>query len=112
MFEEILKLEDDNVEAMNGLFYCKEHFGEIEEAFKIAQKAYEIDPNHHETNFNLGGYYLDNTTEHERTLQYFQKAAETAPDDKVKVKCLFNLAKVEEELENKEKAISLYDEVI
>lgn len=67
-----------------------------------------MDPEDHETNFNLGNYYLDNTTDHDKSLDFYQRAADSAPDQRTRVKCLYNMAKVHEEQEDNQKAIKLY----
>jgi len=47
------------VAALNGLAYCRQHFKQREEAFKLLQKAKEIDPDDCETTFNLARHHLD-----------------------------------------------------
>eukprot|EP00347_Sterkiella_histriomuscorum_P024543 403330746 len=112
IFAKIVELEDDNVSALNGLAYCKEHFNQPDEQFKYLQKAVEIDPEDYESNFNMGGYFLDHTNQHEKSLQYFLKASQNADDDQSKVKSLFNMAKTYEELQNHEEAVKVYNQVL
>ena len=65
----------------------------------LLQKALDIDPEDHETNFNLGGYYLDQKEKAEQSVTYFEKAYESAFDDSERAKCLFNLAKAKEDID-------------
>lgn len=67
--------------AMNSLSYCFNHHGKHKEALEILQKAYEIDPEEHETNFNLGLQYLDHVHDYDKSLEYFKCANESADDD-------------------------------
>ncbi|CDW74858.1 tpr domain containing protein [Stylonychia lemnae] len=111
IYEKILELEDDNVSALNGLYYCKDHFKQYDDCRKLLQKAIEVDPEDYESNFNMGGYLLDSKKQ-ENSLEYFQKACILAQDQKSKAKCLYNIAKTYEELNDHKEAEQTYTQVL
>lgn len=60
----------------------------------------------------MGIHILDHKLCYEKAQAHFEKAYETAHDDEVKGKALYNLGKVFELLDDKDKACEYYEKVL
>ena len=89
-YENVLKLDPDNVETHNNLGVVYKEQGDLDKAFEHFQFVVTYSPGMDEVHNNLGViYYLRG--EHEKAMQEYKKALELNHDN---LKCLINLGLV------------------
>ena len=109
VYEEILQMDPENIDALNSLAGCikqtmlpgKELFDKI---FPMYEKALQQDPEDFETNFNLGILYYEHTKDLDKAISYLKFAV----TEEKNATALFNLAVIYEEKGDKVRAKETY----
>lgn len=107
MYQEALKMDEDNVRAIFGLGITYLSTGNLEEAEKIFEKIVSVEhafePEHKHL-FNEFGIKLRKCKMHEQGISYYQSAIECCPKDE---NLYFNLGRIYYEIEEHEKGLEV-----
>lgn len=95
VYEEILRKESDNIDALNSLAHCllEQDKSNEEKALRLYDRALRLDPNDFETNFNLGLFHYRQRKDYEKALQYLT----AGQDYENNCTALYNIAYIHEE---------------
>jgi tetratricopeptide (TPR) repeat protein len=113
LYEDILQLEGDNIDALNSLAACIKQTmlpGQalFEKIYPLYEKALLVDPEDFETNFNLGILYYEHLKDLDKAIGYLKMAV----SEEKNPTALFNLAVIYEEKGERSKAKECYQEVM
>ena len=108
LYNEILKIDPNFIDALNNLGIISKELGEHQKAESYFQKTIEIDPNFIDALNNLG-IISKELGEHQKAESYFQKAIKIDPNFKT---ALNNLGLMFKELGEHQKAINCYKKLI
>ncbi len=72
---------DNNALVLNNLAYARSQTGDKQEAISLAQKAYDLAPDHPSIMDTLGWLLVETGTDKSRGLALLEKAAQAAPDN-------------------------------
>lgn len=78
MYEDVLKIEPQNIGILNNLCAIKLLYGKLSEAKTIAEKVIEIDPNYIDPYINLGNISKD-MGDIPKAIEYYKKALTIDP---------------------------------
>ena len=117
LYSAILKLDADNIDALNSLAQCIRAIANqqqnpnrqqvFSQALQLYQRALSIDSEDFETNFNLGVLYYEFKKDYEKAI-YHLKLAINEEDNPT---ALFNLAVIFEEKGESQDAMKMYKKV-
>ena len=98
VYSEILKLDDQNIDAINSQAQCLKATAEgssavMNEVFALYQRAVLIDPEDFETNFNLGVLYFEHNRDHDKAIHHLKLAI----NEEENATAMFNLAVIYDE---------------
>lgn len=89
-FTEVLKIEADQVDALNELGLCSVYLGQVDEALAYFTRAIELSPQDVEIMCNRGMTYLQ-TNDMENAKRDIMKAYEINPEDEITISCVNEL---------------------
>jgi|LauGreDrversion4_2_1035121.scaffolds.fasta_scaffold703444_1 tetratricopeptide (TPR) repeat protein len=113
LYEEILQLDSENIDALNSLAGCIKQTmlpgqGLFDKIYPLYEKALQQDPEDFETNFNLGILFYEVTKDLDKAISYLKVAV----TEEKNATALFNLAVIYEEKGDKMRAKETYQEVL
>ncbi len=109
-YDKVLKIEPDEISALNNKGLALKNQGKIEEAIEWHDKALKIDSNDVDT-LNNKGSALDDLGKYQEAIEWHDKALKIEPDDVYalngKGAALCNLFKFQEAIEEFDKALKV-----
>ena len=108
LYNEILKIEPNFIEAHNNLGVSFKALGEDQKAISCYEKAIQIDPNLLQAQFNLGNIFKT-LGEDQKAISCYEKAIQIDPNC---INAYNNLGSIFKALGEDQKAISCYEKAI
>ena len=108
IYDEILKINPNYVNAYNNLGILYNQLGEYKKSMNCYEKAIQIQPNNASAHNNLG-FVLNQLDEHQKAMNCFEKAIQIESNY---ADAFYNLGNVHKELRKYQKAINCYEKTI
>jgi protein O-GlcNAc transferase len=112
VYQQILKLDPDNLDALNSLAQCLKQQKHSADTFSqcraLYQRALSLDPEDFESNFNMAVLLYEFRKDQDKAIHYFKAALKEEPN----ATALFNLAVLYEEKGERHEAVKSYQQVL
>lgn len=109
LYNNALKLDSNNLDALYGKAYYMQMQGMYQEAFTTYNKMLAIAPSNRNASYNLGYMYLEHSNVYDSAVYYFDKLINQNPSD---LQSRYNLGLAYERAGQTQKAIDVYQTVL